>query len=72
MAPQDGRSAPLSGTNNLMSMNDCAQTINSTSNEVAMPISWLSDLQEHIKQLKEMNDYQRDEVYKSLNMLGRS
>jgi len=28
-----------------------------------MPISWLSDIADHIKQLKEMNDVQRDEVY---------
>ena len=31
--------------------------------EVPMPISWLSDISEHIKTLKEMNDFQTDEVF---------
>jgi hypothetical protein len=31
--------------------------------EVPMPISWLSDIADHIKQLKEMNDSQRDDIY---------
>ena len=43
---------------------DLGQTINSTNNavikantDVPMPISWLSDISEHIKTLKEMNDF---------------
>jgi hypothetical protein len=31
--------------------------------DVAMPISWLAEISDHIRQLKEMNDTQRDEVY---------
>jgi len=34
-----------------------------------MPISWLSDISEHIKTLKEMNDFQTDEVFQIFNML---
>ena len=34
-----------------------------------MPISWLSDISEHIKTLKEMNDFQTDEVFQIVNML---
>lgn len=37
-----------------------------------MPISWLSDIADHIKQLKEMNDFQRDEVYQLLNILSKN
>lgn len=37
-----------------------------------MPISWLSDIAEHIKQLKEMNDFQRDEVYQLLQLLSKN
>ena len=49
---------------------DLGQTINSTNNvviktttDVPMPISWLSDISEDIKTLKEMNDFQTDEVF---------
>ena len=51
---------------------DFSQTIHSAANNVAaavnnaevpMPISWLSDISEHIKTLKEMNDFQTDEVF---------
>ena len=37
-----------------------------------MPISWLSDISEHIKTLKEMNDFQTDEVFQIVNMLHNS
>lgn len=37
-----------------------------------MPISWLSEIAEHIKQLKEMNDFQRDEVYQLLQILSKN
>ena len=37
--------------------------------EVPMPISWLADIAEHIKQLKEMNDFQTDEVFQIVNSL---
>ena len=37
-----------------------------------MPISWLSDISEHIKTLKEMNDFQMDEVLQIVNMLHSS
>ena len=30
---------------------------------VPTPVSWLSDIADHIKQLKQMNDLQRDQVY---------
>jgi hypothetical protein len=40
--------------------------------QVPMPISWLSDIAEHIKQLKEMNDFQRDEVYQLLQLLSKN
>jgi len=46
------------------------QTIHSAGvNEVPMPISWLSDISDHIKTLKEMNDFQTDEVFQIVNML---
>jgi hypothetical protein len=35
-----------------------------------MPVSWLSDIADHIRQLKEMNDFQRDEVYQLLNIVS--
>ena len=35
-----------------------------------MPINWLADLQDHIKQLKEIDNFQRDECYNVLNLLG--
>ena len=37
--------------------------------DVPMPISWLSEISDHIKQLKEMNDFQMDEVFRIVNML---
>ena len=36
---------------------------NAAKTDVPMPISWLSDISEHIKTLKEMNDFQTDEVF---------
>ena len=39
------------------------QTNNSLIPEIPMPINWLADIAEHIKQLKEMNDFQTDEVF---------
>ena len=35
-----------------------------------MPVSWHSDIADHIIQLKEMNDFQRDEVYQLLNIVS--
>ena len=34
-----------------------------------MPISWLSDISDHIKQLKEMNDQQTEDVFQIVGML---
>ena len=34
-----------------------------------MPISWIADIADHIKQLKEMNDFQMDEVFQVVNTL---
>ena len=39
--------------------------------DVPMPISWLSDIADHIKQLKEMNDVQRDDVYQLYLLLSQ-
>ena len=43
-----------------------------TTTDVPMPTSWLSDISEHIKTLKEMNDFQTDEVFYIVNMLDCS
>ena len=54
----------------LLSTNNANGNINNgTRTEVPMPISWLSDISEHIKTLKEMNDFQTDEVFQIVNML---
>ena len=45
------------------------QTNNSLIPEIPMPINWLADIAEHIKQLKEMNDFQTDEVFQIVNIL---
>ena len=45
------------------------QTQNSILPEIPMPVNWLADIADHIKQLKEMNDFQTDEVFQIVNML---
>ena len=45
------------------------QTNNSLIPEIPMPINWLADIAEHIKQLKEMNDFQTVEVFQIVNIL---
>ena len=56
----------------LMSGNNGNATATRAAADVPMPISWLSDISEHIKTLKEMNDFQTDEVFQIVNMLHNS
>ena len=44
-------------------------TSNAILDGVPMPISWIADIADHIKQLKEMNDFQMDEVFQVVNTL---
>ena len=37
--------------------------------DVPMPVSWLSDISVHIKALREVSDYQAEEVYQCVQLL---
>lgn len=43
-----------------------------SSEGIPMPINWLSEIRDKLKSLREMNDCQKDECYKMLNLLNTS
>ena len=52
-----------------LTSNMLAAAENPKVDSIPMPVSWLGEISTHIKQLKEMNDFQTDEVFQIVNML---